>query len=293
MIAIKMKRYHGVAIATGLIFLLACLIFYGWLVEPKSFTVKRVAVKSNAMIRAWGPLRIVHISDLHILTFSEREEKIIQKINSLAPDLICITGDLGQWDAKHTDVIRFLTSLHGKYGVYVVLGDSDLSAGRQRCFYCHPSTNIHKLRERPRFLRDECSQILLDSQKNLVLCGVGPSTGSSKGKWDKFWQSELSKWYKKKLPVLLLSHFSKFWNTLPDDFKLLCLSGNTHGGQIWVPAIFRPVFFREKDYRHLNGLFSSGRGKWLYVNPGLGTTSSLPIRIGVKPEITLIDIKRQ
>ncbi len=279
----------------ALLFIITLLVIflYGWLIEPQKVIVKHVIISDNKLYNAWGGLRIVHISDIHLTRLGSREERVIQIINGLEPDLVCVTGDLGQWGATSTDVVRFLNSLKGKYGVFVVLGDSDKSSGPQRCFYCHENNDIHRLRKRPKFLRDQCILVSLEEGRKMKLCGIDPSIGDDEERMDRFWKKVSTKALFEKTPVLVLSHFSKYWSKLPGDRKLLWLSGNTHGGQVITPGWLRPYLFSGKDWRHLSGLFGSGNGKWLYVNPGLGTTEGFPVRIGVPPEVTVIHIKKE
>lgn len=67
----------------------------------------------------------------------------------------------------------------------------------------------------------------------------------------------------------------------------LTLSGHTHAMQLsifgWSPSSL--------IYKHHKGLYSRS-GKYLYVNTGLGETI-FPARIGARPEITLITLKRR
>ncbi len=268
----------------------AALVLYGLVVEPEMVTVRHVKIRDHVFYKAYGALRIVHISDIHLTRLGERERRIIKTINGLRPDIVCVTGDLCQWGCSSSDVVSFLKSLRGKYGVFVVLGDSDMSSGRQRCFYCHYTDNIHRLREKPRFLRDQCVAVGIGDSREMTLCGISPSTGNDQYAMKKFYSGIVQAGLLRKGPVLILSHFSRYWSMLPGDERILFLSGNTHGGQVWTPRWLWPYLFPGKDYRHLMGVFRSGNGKWLYVNPGLGTTRGFPIRIGVPPEITLIEV---
>ncbi len=265
-------------------------VLYGWLVEPSLVTVKYVPIQDTSLHQAWGNLRLVHISDLHLHGWSKRVRALARKINSLHPDIICVTGDLGQWDTKETGVIKFLNELHPKLGTYVVLGDSDMASGLVRCFYCHIKNDIHRLRSQPKFFRDSCTTVNLHG-KALSICGISPKTGEKPYDVLAFWQNKVRQKFKNATPILVLSHFSGAWSSLPQKEKVLWLSGNTHGGQIWMPNWLLKVILRGKDTSHIKGIFNRGEGNWLYVNPGLGTTKGFPIRIGVPPEITLIEIK--
>ncbi len=278
-------------IVTAFIVSVLTVFIYGRFVEPGLVTVRYVEIQDEDLYRAWGKLRLVHISDIHLTELDARYKRVIKRINDLDADIVCVTGDLGQWGGKHSSVMKFLRGLKSRHGVYVVLGDSDLSLGPQRCFFCHEKGNIHRLRKSPTFLRDNCASTDLTDGKRLSICGISPSTGDDPNAFYRFWGGTLQKYVRQKIPVLVLSHFSNYWSMLPDDARLLWLSGNTHGGQVWMPKCFLPIVFPDKDYRHIKGLFSTGKGRWLYVNPGLGTTKGFPIRIGVPPEITVIDIK--
>lgn len=67
----------------------------------------------------------------------------------------------------------------------------------------------------------------------------------------------------------------------------LTLSGHTHAMQLsllgWSPS---SLIFKQNK-----GLYSS-KGQYLYVNTGLGETI-FPARIGARPEITLIILKKK
>ncbi len=283
-------RYQIRKIVTLFTVLVGVAVLYGWLVEPSLLTVKCVPIQDASLHQAWGNLRLVHISDLHLHGWSKRVRELARKINSLHPDIICVTGDLGQWDTKETGVIKFLNELHPKVGTYVVLGDSDMASGPVRCFYCHIKNDIHRLRSQPKFFRDTCTTVRLHG-KALSICGISPKTGERPHDVLAFWQKKVRQKFKNETPILVLSHFSGAWSSLPQKEKVLWLSGNTHGGQIWMPNWLMKVILKGKDTSHIKGLFNRGEGNWLYVNPGLGTTRGFPIRIGVPPEITFIEIK--
>ena len=283
-------RYQIKKIVTafGLLFLIFGI--YGWLVEPNTLKVKYVQIHDEALHDSWGDLRIVHVSDLHLAGWSKKVARLAQRINRLNPDIICVTGDLGQWNTEATEVIEFFEKLESRYGTYAVLGDSDTSSGLTRCFYCHESGNIHRLRKEPVILRDACKSVKL-SGKSLTVCGISSQTGEIPQEVLSLWRNKVRKTYPPDLPILVLSHFSSAWAELPPRERVLWLSGNTHGGQIWTPGWLRPLIFRGKDYAHLKGLFRKGEHCWLYVNAGIGTTRCFPLRIGVPPEITVIEIK--
>jgi predicted MPP superfamily phosphohydrolase len=87
---------------------------------------------------------------------------------------------------------------------------------------------------------------------------------------------------------ILLTHDPMHWEAeiLGKDYPLT-LSGHTHAMQLslqgWTPS---SLMFRQS-----RGIYSEG-SQHLYVNIGLGETI-LPVRIGARPEITLITLRKQ
>jgi len=281
-----LKQYQKITFLV-LLFLVFSAILYGIFVEPNRVVVKRIIIRDDHLFNAWHGLRIVQVSDLHITKIGIREKLVIRKIAEIEPDIVCVTGDLAQWGSSYSEVVRFLKSLKSRYGVYVVLGDSDMSTGRVRCFFCHRSGSIHKVRKNPVFLRNNWRDVKIQGNRIIRILGVSP--GMKPDEFYAFWKEETEAALSdKRIPILVLSHFSSLWKLVPADEHVLWLSGDTHGGQVWLPEFLWPIVFRGKDYEHLRGLFTSGRGKWLYVNQGLGTTAEFPLRIGVPPEITVI-----
>jgi len=71
----------------------------------------------------------------------------------------------------------------------------------------------------------------------------------------------------------------------------LTLSGHTHGMQFGIERFgikFSPVQFRYKKWA---GLYQVGK-QYLYVNRGFGYLG-FPGRVGIYPEITLIELKKK
>ena len=78
------------------------------------------------------PLRIAHVTDLHIgpLLPPERLRGFVRRINRLQADLIVITGDLFDFDPSYVEAgCRELGLLEARLGVYAVLGNHDVYTG--------------------------------------------------------------------------------------------------------------------------------------------------------------------
>ena len=87
--------------------------------------------------------------------------------------------------------------------------------------------------------------------------------------------------------VLLLTHHPDLLPSIPLRVSLT-IAGHTHGGQVYIPGLGRPVV--PSDHGQL---FAIGHvryeGRHMFVSPGLGT-SVLPVRFLVPPEISILEL---
>jgi predicted MPP superfamily phosphohydrolase len=69
----------------------------------------------------------------------------------------------------------------------------------------------------------------------------------------------------------------------------LTIAGHTHGGQVWLPLVGRLIVPSRHGQRYAAGHIVEN-GKHLFVSTGIGT-SRLPVRFGVPPEVSLLEIR--
>src|SRR5262249_10542558 len=82
-----------------------------------------------------GGRRIVRISDCRLGPLADRAllREEIARVNALAPDLVCVTGDIV--DSRHTDLDAWLPELarlRARHGIYTILGNHDRHCGVER-----------------------------------------------------------------------------------------------------------------------------------------------------------------
>lgn len=283
------------AFLRGLILLLIPPVFIVWgaLIGRERPQVKKVELEFNNLPVEFEGYRIVHVSDIHARSYSGRRnslQKAVDMINSLDPDLIAFTGDLITLDASEiTPVEDILSSLKAKDGVAAVLGNHDYGIYSDPT---HKGTERKILQEVIRHERGMGWNLLTDENITIVrgrdsiaVIGVQNTSPSrhfpSKGSLNKASEGTDG------LFRILLTHDPLHWEDeiIGKDYPLT-LSGHTHAMQLsilgWSPS---SLMFRQ--YR---GLYSEN-GQYLYVNIGLGETI-IPVRIGSRPEITLITLKR-
>jgi len=78
------------------IFLLAAavLVYAAW-VEPCWIQVRQVKIVDSVLAEAWGKIRLMHLSDLHIRKTGRKEKHLLHLVEELHPDLILVKIDEG------------------------------------------------------------------------------------------------------------------------------------------------------------------------------------------------------
>ena len=266
---------------------------YGTLVERNRFRVKRTEIVSQTLPSSFDGYRIVHISDMHLMSFAGREralERAVGKINALEPDLIAFTGDLVTLGPEELDGLQdIISTMKARDGVYAVLGNHDYSEYRRHDSQQAKRESLEVLKRR---IREMGWQLLLNENHSIVrgedklsVIGVENISGNRSFRtYGNFQQARIGAdgAYK-----ILLSHDPSHWRAevVGKSDVDLTLSGHTHAMQISLLG-WSPSSLMYDEYR---GLYNQGE-QYLYVNTGLGQTA-VNARFGATPEITLITLK--
>ena len=266
---------------------------YGTLVERNRFRVKRTEIVSQTLPSSFNGYRIVHISDMHLMSFAGREralERAVGKINALEPDLIAFTGDLVTLGPEELDGLQdILSAMKARDGVYAVLGNHDYSEYRRHDSQQAKRESLEVLKRRIRemgwlLLLNENHSIVRGEDKLSVIGVENISGNRSFRTYGNFQQARIGAdgAYK-----ILLSHDPSHWRAevVGKSDVDLTLSGHTHAMQISLLG-WSPSSLMYDEYR---GLYNQGE-QYLYVNTGLGQTA-VNARFGATPEITLITLK--
>ena len=266
------------------------VIAYGTLVERNWFEVKEVVLEFDDLPESFNGYRIVHLSDIHARSFSRRAkqmQKAVDRINGTDPDMVAFTGDLITLTPDEIDPIApSLRNLKVKDGVVSVLGNHDYG------IYADTSGTlvddlIAKERDMGWTLLMNEHKVLHKGLDSIVIVGVENTSPShffpSDGDLAKASEGTEGAFR------IVLTHDPLHWESeiLGQDYPLT-LSGHTHAMQLslfgWSPSSLM--------FKHSDGLYTSDDGnQHLYVNVGLGETI-FPARIGARPEITLITLKK-
>ena len=256
------------------------------------FKVHHVDVPLASLPRALDGLRIVQMSDLHAGSFfSERPMmEAVELTLAEKPDVIAITGDfVNNRDSELDRIMPALSKLAAPLGVYGCLGNHD--------HYANTPAVVQRLKNSPIDLLVNAHRTVSIDGADLNLIGTD-NTGFNQRYADL--PAALSGIPESAEQAhLLLAHDPTFWDLhvrprFPEIDLMLC--GHTHGGQIGLEiGPFRWSLARVA-YPRWAGLYQESRtedrsDQYLYVNRGLGTVGP-PIRFGVRPEITVLTLKR-
>ncbi len=271
---------------------------YGSLIERNAFTLRRFDVP--VLPPGADPLRVLHISDLHVTAGQRRKHAWVRALAGLQPDLVINTGDtLSAADAIPA-VMHSLEPLFAFPGVFVP-GNNDYYApiAKNPVRYFVPERNrVHgaplpwpqlasamthagwtdlthvrstlAVSGRPVAFAGTDDPHLGRARYELI---AGPAAPGAVVRLGVIHSPEPA----------LLARFAR------DGYDLV-LAGHTHGGQVRVP--FGPAIVT-------NCGIERGRARWLHrwdermyfhVCAGLGTNPFAPIRFCCRPEATLLTL---
>lgn len=244
-------------------------IVYALLVEPYHVVVRQVDIES-AKVQG-EPLRIAHLSDLHVRRWGRVEEQVLARVRELKPDLILLTGDYAGWPGKAGDCEALLRRLAELAPAYAVRGNTDLRAGLPR--------------------GDGGPTWLINRGQPVSVRGTPVSLyGIDAGAEWRVW--ELAKSIDKRRLNVCLYHYPDLIPNLAGCPYDLMLSGHTHGGQVRLPWIGALISLSRAGTRYARGLFQAD-GRSAYVTQGVGCESLLPrMRFLCPPEVALITLRR-
>jgi uncharacterized protein len=274
-------------------------MLYGMFVGKYNYKVLKYRLYFPDLPDAFDGYRITQISDIHVGSFDNREKIAygIQLINEQNSDLLLFTGDMVNNLAEEMEPWKDLFStLKAPDGVFSVLGNHDYGDYVPWKSDKEKAENLERLKNIQaelgfQLLLNEHRYLTKEDQK-IALVGIENwGTGGFKKAGD---LDKASAGLEKEEFKILMSHDPSHWqNQVIDDPKKyhLTLSGHTHGMQfgIEIPGWIKwsPVQWR---YKYWAGMYQE-KEQWINVNRGFGYLA-YPGRVGIWPEITVIELKK-
>lgn len=270
---------------------------FGILSGAHDYRIHRHVIKMPNLPKSFDGIRIGQLSDIHSGSFFNKTavKGGVEMLRREKPDLVFFTGDLVNNVASEVeDYIDIFGKITAPFGVFSTLGNHDYG---EYVSWDSPEAkrrNLKNLMEAHKImgwnLMMNENKILKEGGEEIAVLGV---ENYGKGRFPKY--GKLDKAYRgtEEVPVkLLLSHDPSHWDLevrpLYKDIDLT-FSGHTHGMQFgielgkfkWSPAQYM--------YPQWAGLYQQDH-QYLYVNRGFGFLG-YPGRIGILPEITVIELK--
>jgi len=262
------------------------------------FTVHHTEIKFPNLPESFNGLRVVQLSDAHLGSFygnADKLEEVVTIIEDIKPDLLLFTGDM---------VNNFASEMHGwaslwsrleaPMGKFAILGNhdyGDYSTWSTKALKKANFDSIIRQEEEMGFrvLRNE-NVAIERNQEHLFLAGVenwGLPPFKQYGDLKKAMNGIPEDGF-----VILMSHNPDHWvKEVNEKTNIpLTLSGHTHGFQFGLEVGKFKISPVQLIYKYWAGLYKSDN-QYLYVNRGLGYLA-FPGRVGIWPEITLIELKR-
>lgn len=292
-------------IGGGLLAAGAATLGYAALIERNLFTLRRIDVP--VLPPEAEPLRVLHLSDLHLTPGQHRKQEWVADLAGTDPDLVVVTGD----NIAHPEAVPAVAKAYGPLlelpGAFV-FGSNDYAGPvwRNPFSYFRRGQAYVQGEDLPyedlRALLASGGWVDLNNARSLVKAGgrmielvgvddphverddypavAGPASP----------EADLH---------LGVSHSPepRVLDAMAADGLTLLLAGHTHGGQVRVPGMGALVTNCGLDRRLARGLHRwPGGGSnpvWLHVSAGLGTHPTAPIRFACRPEATMLTLVPQ
>lgn len=302
----RRTRHEVAGRVTGavLVVALAAVMLYGMTAGRTRFRLEYAAVASERVPAAFDGYRIAFFSDVHagFLAGGERQlERLVALLNGVQADLVVCGGDLVNNDWRELDpaTVTILSRIEARDGVVSVLGNHDLGIYMRDTVTVSREENIDRIVAAERamgwcVLRDS-SLFVVRGTDTLSVTGVN-------------YPDELHHWSHERVNGdfdpsaaywgvspqtynITVSHAPQVWDRIRAAGRGdLTLSGHVHSMQMkvrvgrwrWSPAAWM--------YDRWSGRYDE-EGRTLYITDGIGC-ALLPMRIGARPEITVLELKR-
>ena len=233
------------------------------------------------------------VADLHLgySIGTWHMEQMVERVNTLEPDLIVIAGDIfdNEYEALENpeELIKILSGMKSRYGVYACYGNHDIEekilagftfSGKNEKM-SDPRMDEFLEKAGIRLLADE--EVLIDD--SFYLYGRPDYERPGRGIAVRKSPEEITDGMDKNLPILMIDHEPRELQELADAGVDVDLCGHTHDGQMF-PGNFTIHFFWENPC----GYLQKGNIHNI-VTSGIGVFGPY-MRVGTKSEICDISI---
>ncbi|MFI5493369.1 metallophosphoesterase [Actinoplanes sp. NPDC051859] len=294
-----MRKRPVIALAAAITAVGGATFAYASLVERNLFTLRRFSVP--VLEPDAEPLRILHLSDLHMMPNQHRKQAWVAALAGTDPDLVVVTGDNMASPDAVPGVLRALEPLLGIPGAFV-FGSNDYRGPvwKNPLQYLLPEREYVQGVDLP---TETLRQSLTDAgwadlnNARTALKAGGRSielVGVDDPHVDRDDYPAVAGETSPGADLHLgVTHTpaSRVLDAMAADGFALMLAGHTHGGQVCVPGYGALTTNCDLPQSMAKGLHRwPGSDSWLHVSAGLGTHPTAPIRFACRPEASILTL---
>jgi uncharacterized protein len=274
-----------------------CLVYAAGY-EVRAYRLRRVDVP---MLQAGQrPLRVLHISDLHMTPRQEKKRAWVRSLAALEPDLVVNTGDNLAHPKAVPAVVQSLSDLLSVPGVFV-FGSNDYFGPRLKNPANYVTNPGHRLHGEPLPWQDLRAAFtergwldMTHTKRELEVAGLTIAVAGvddphlSRDRYDTIAgpaspAANLSLGLTHSPEPRMLDRFAA------DGYQLV-MAGHTHGGQLCLPFYGAIVTNCDLDRSRAKGVSRWGAHTQVHVSAGIGTSPYAPLRFCCRPEATLLTL---
>jgi uncharacterized protein len=294
-----MRKRTVISLAAGTAAVGGATFAYASLVERNLFTLRRFNVP--VLEPDAEPLRILHLSDLHMMPDQRRKQAWVAALGGTDPDLVVVTGDnMASADAL-PGVLRALDPFLDLPGAFV-FGSNDYHGpvwGNPLRYFL-PDREYVQGEELPyedlRAALVDAGWADLNNARTVIKAG-GRSlelAGVDDPHVDRDDYAAIAGPVSRGADLHIgVAHTpaSRVLDAMAADGFALMLAGHTHGGQVCVPGYGALTTNCDLPTAMAKGLHRwPGTDAWLHVSAGLGTHPTAPIRFACRPEASILTL---
>ncbi len=270
-------QYKFKLIASSAVFLIVSMLVFLGNLNKRDIIITTFEIDIPKMNAKSNSLNIVMASDIHLSPIDGERllPKLVEKINSLNPDIIFFVGDIVDDKAEILEaqgIGRSFLKLKSKYGLFTINGNHEFINGINSSVRYAQKLGMTVLRD---------TAVLID--ESFYLIGRDDTT---KFRFEGEHRKSLSEIVKglDSFPKILLDHTPFNLSEAVNNKINLQLSGHTHHGQIWPANIIISMIYE------ISWGYKKKSDTHFYVTSGAGTWGP-PVRTGSKSEIVEIKVK--
>jgi uncharacterized protein len=273
-------------------------IGYASLIERNAFVVREVTMP--VLTPGSSPLRVLHISDIHMRPNQRRKQAWLRELARWEPDLVVNTGDNLAHPKAVPAVVQTLGDLLSVPGVFV-FGSNDYFGPRLKNPVRYLSEPEHRTQGRPLPWQDLRAAFtergwldLTHTRRELEVAGLRIVAAGvddphlSRDRYDTIAgpvgpAANLTLGLTHSPEPRVLDRFAA------DGYQLV-MAGHTHGGQLCLPFYGAIIANCDLDRSRAKGASRWGASMALHVSAGIGTSPFAPLRFCCRPEATLLTL---